>query len=165
MPKLLLTLTIIATFIFFPLIANEKTLRCKPIPNQFLPSSYYKMKTSFMMFSSYYLRVEEKWEPFCKDKGSVVSWSSKDLQNLQQPVQRIKGDKAISCVYQHRSTNSNTISYTKIKIDFDLNTSTFCYDNNRNSALREFLGDTYKKDAISFKCHTVNTDLDCELMK
>ena len=72
MNKLFITIALFLIPLVSPLSAKEKILKCEPLQNRHLPPSYYKMKTSFLGFTSYYLRKNNEWLPFCKDKGSQL---------------------------------------------------------------------------------------------
>ena len=164
MTKLLATTILLLTLLVSPLIAKEKILRCDPAQNQFHPSSYYKMKTSFFMFKSYYLRIGEKWMPFCKGEGSAVSRSTEEIPNKEKPVEIIKGDNAVSCVLENRTSDTNELFYDKVKIDFDTNSSTYCHENTA-LFIKAGRGDVYKSDYVTFECHKVYANLKCEVLK
>ncbi len=165
MTKLLTITSLLLTLLVSPLIAKEKILKCDPLKNRYLPSSYYKTKTSFYIFKSYYLRVGENWMPFCKNKGSAISWSSKESQNRQTPLEIIKGENAIACVYQISSTDTNEIShYKKVRIDFDLNSSTYCESSTITPLIRSFTKDRYD-NSISFSCPIYYKNNKCEVIE
>jgi hypothetical protein len=123
MTKLLAAITLLLSLLVSPLLAKEKILKCEPLQNRFLPPSYYKMKTSFLGFTSYYLRQNNKWIPFCRDKGSAVSWDDKEVQNTHIPIKVLKGDNSVACEFYEYEP----IYERKVVIDFDINRSTFCY--------------------------------------
>lgn len=141
---------------FSPLLAEEKILSCNPLKSPRLPSSYYKMKTSYFMFKSYYLRVGEKWMPFCKGTGTAVNWSSKDSQDYQTPLAFVKGDNAVSCEF-HRG---NSLLEEKVKIDFDTNTSTYCWKPEPKNTFEINFNRT-----APFDCTTYYKNLKCEVIE
>ncbi len=165
--KKIVSITILLLVIFLsPLIAEDKILKCEPKKWRSDPSSYYKMKTSLLFFKSYYLRVGEKWIPFCEDIGSAITRSSPDIQNRQSPIEKIKGDNAVLCVWHGTREDNDKRFYEKLKIDFDLNSSTYCFDNT-DSFITQFLHDGYDKNKadISFNCSEAYKDLKCEVIE
>ena len=67
----------------------------------------------------------------------------------------IKGDNAVSCVFRTKNITKK-FDYNKVKIDFDTNSSNFCYE-------FSFNGDVYKPDYVTFECLYKN--LKCEVVK
>ena len=100
------------------------------------------MESSLLGHKEYFFRHEVIWKPFCKGNSSVHTDVSK-TSSYRKPVERVKGENAISCSYEvfhKRKEDQEPKLYTtyKLKIDFDTNTSTLCFLDGCREVLTDF---------------------------
>ena len=176
MTKLLATTTLLLTLLVSPLMAKEKILKCNPKNSETPSYSYYRMKSSFLGFNPYSIRIGDRWMPFCKADGSVIDWSSEESKKAYfnpkryMPVETIKGDNVITCVYKvepdkvnYMWANNSLMLFRKVKIDFDLNSSTFCFAEGFEFGKK--LKDYKDYRPVIWRCNKPQKDVQCEVVR
>ena len=86
------------------------------------------------------------------------------------PVEMIKGDNVVTCVYKlepnrynYTHTNETLHLFSKIKIDFDLNSSDYCYA--KGFKFGKKLNDYKDYRHVIFNCNKHQEEVQCEVVK